>query len=271
MIPKVNASEADLAHAAAEKVVVTHQRLVEFLRVGQTLAQIDRFVGETLADIGCRSAFVGYRVGRSPPFPSQACLSLNDCLVHGTAASSAKPMRAGDVLKIDIGVFYKGWVGDAAWTYAFKERSDLATRLMEAGKESLKRGVQQLRPGKTYLDWARAVQSHAEGECGFHLVRGLGGHGYGRTLHARPFVSNVVPLSANEWPDAFTPCTPGTLVAVEPMLCAGTSETRQRGHEWPIHSADGSLTVHYEHDVLITENEPLVLTRDLEDLPDIVG
>ncbi len=276
MIPKVNAQEADLARDAASKVVETHRRLVEYLRVGQTLAQIDAFVAQTLEELSCRSAFLGYRVPRSPAFPSHACLSLNACIVHGTAASSREPLREGDVLKIDIGVVHKGWIGDAAWTYAFKHASDEVLRLMSCGRESLRRGVRTLRPGNVYLEWARAVQGYVEGECGFHLVRGLGGHGYGRKLHARPFVSNTVPVSRGEWGDAHTPCTAGTLVAVEPMIAVSTGETAQResarfGLEWPVYTADGSMSVHYEHDVLITEGDPEVLTAGLESLPDLVG
>lgn len=276
MIPKVNEQEADLARDAAHKVVETHQRLVEFLRVGQTLAQIDAFVAKTLADLASRSAFLGYRVPRSPAFPSHACLSLNECIVHGTAGAVERPMRDGDVLKIDIGVVHKGWIGDAAWTYAFKHADDVSARLMACGRESLRRGVKTLRPGNTYLEWAKAVQSYVEGECGFHLVRGLGGHGYGRKLHSRPFVSNSVPLTRGEWADANTPCTAGTLVAVEPMIAVGTGETAQAessrfGLEWPVYTADHSMSVHYEHDVLITDGEPEVLTGALERLPDIVG
>lgn len=278
MVPKINAQEADLARAAAQRVVETHRRIAECLRVGQTLAQIDRLVEQTLSDLGCRSAFYGYRVPRSPAFPSQACLSVNDCVVHGTAAAHTAPLKPGDILKIDIGVVHKGFIGDAAWTYAVRERSDEAARLMECGKESLRRGVRTLRPPNTFLAWARAVQDHVEGECRMHLIRGLGGHGYGRKLHMRPYVSNTVPPphAPNEWPDAFTPCAPGILVAVEPMIALGTGETIQsdqgsRGQDWPIHTADGSLSCHYEHDVLITDGAPEVLTIGLEGLPDVVG
>ncbi len=276
MVPKVTAQEADLARLAAAKVVQTHVRLAEFVRAGHTLAQVDRFVEQTLADLGCRSAFLGYKVARSPAFPSHACLSVNDCVVHGMAGSYLAPLKPGDVLKIDIGVVHKGFIGDAAWTYAIKERGDQAERLMECGKESLRRGVATLGPPNTYIAWARAVQGYVEGECGFHLVRGLGGHGYGRKLHMRPYVSNTLPLSPGEWPDAYTPCTAGTLVAVEPMIGVGTGETMQtdrgaRGQEWPIHTADGSLSCHYEHDVLITDAEPEVLTAGLTALPDVLG
>lgn len=267
-----------LAYDAAQRVVTTHKRLAEWLRVGRTLPQIDRFVAETLEDLQCRSCFLGYQVPRSPKFPSHACLSVNECVVHGTAGAYTEPMKPGDVLKIDIGVLYKGWIGDAAWTYVFRETTPTVERLMACGKEALRRGVPELRPGNNYLAWARTVQTYVEQECGFHLVRGLGGHGYyGRRLHAPPFVSNVVPgggvewVLRSEWPDALTPCEPGTLVAVEPMIAVGTGEVVSRGRDWPIYTADGSLSVHYEHDVLITAGGPRVLTEGLESLPDVVG
>lgn len=265
-----SAADVEAARAAARCVVQTHRRLADFLRPGQTLGQIDAFIARTLEDLGCRSCFLGYRVPRMPPFPSHACLSVNDCIVHGTAGSCTRPMRPGDVLKIDIGVLHRGWVGDAAWTYAFGEPDDLVRRMMACGKEALRLGVERLRPGRPYFDWARTVQDYVEGRCGFHLVRGLGGHGYGRRLHQPPFVSNVVPSYPGEWPDAFTIITPGTLIAVEPMIAAGTGESAQRGREWPIHTADGSLSVHYEHDVLITEDGPEILTEGLEEIPDVI-
>jgi methionyl aminopeptidase len=275
------AQDVDAAAAAAECVVTTHHRLVETLRVGQTLAQIDRTILGILTDLNCKSCFKGYRVGKKPPFVSQACLSVNECVVHGTAPSYTKPMAEGDILKVDIGVWHRGFVGDAAWTYVFKAYpSDQARQLMQCGKESLARGVRMLTPANTWLAWAREVQTCVEREYRFHCVRGLGGHGYGRKtgeafkdwgLHGPPFVANVVPAFPADWPEAAQRIRPGTLVAVEPMIAAGTGATRERDADWPVLSADGSLTVHYEHDVLITEGEPRVLTQGLTTLPDIVG
>lgn len=118
-------------------MVETHRRLASFIKEGMTLAQIDAFVGTTLADLGCRSCFLGYRVPRSPAFPSHACLSLNECVVHGTAGYTSKPLAPGDLISIDIGVVNKGWIGDAAWTYAIVERSEVGTNLMKAGSESI--------------------------------------------------------------------------------------------------------------------------------------
>lgn len=270
-------ADVDAAHAAAQRVVETHHRLSEFLRAGQTLADIDRFVAATLEGLSCRSCFLGYRAGKSPPFPSHACLSVNDCIVHGTAGYYTSPLKRGDLLKIDVGVAHRGWIGDAAWTYCFGEPAPEVRRLMECGKESLRRGVRELRPGNTYIAWARAVQGHVEKECGFHLVRGLGGHGYGmagkgnKGLHKPPYISNVVPAVWGEWREAHHPCEVGALLAVEPMIAVGTGKTRHDEREWPIFTADGSLSVHYEHDVLITENGPRVLTEGLEDVNDVIG
>src|SRR5207244_10503738 len=120
---------------------------------------------------------------KSPPFPSHACLSVNDCVVHGTAAYYAKPLGPGDLLKVDIGVTFEGWIGDAAWTYSFGRPDEEVRRLIACGKESLRLGISGLKPGAPFIEWARAVQGHVERQSGFHLIRGLGGHGYGRKLH----------------------------------------------------------------------------------------
>ena len=128
-----------------------------------------------------------------------------------------------------------------------------------------------MQPGRPLLDWARAVQHCVETESGFSLVRGLGGHGYGKSLHEAPFISNVVPTRPHEWPDAFRTFEPGMLLAVEPMLAAGAHEVTSDVGAWPIRSVDGSLTVHYEADVLITDDGPDILTASMFELPDLVG
>jgi len=269
--PPISPADADRVYAAAQRVVEVHQRLSKWLRPGVTLPQVDLWVAKTLEELKCRSCFLGYQIPKSPKFPSHACLSVNHCVVHGTAASHLAPLGQGDILKVDIGVRYQGWVGDAAWTYAFGAPTPEVKRLMACGKESLRRGVLELKPGNTFGAWARTVQGHVESECGFHLIRGFGGHGYGRELHAAPFVSNTVPTHPGEWSDVHTACRPGTLVAVEPMIAAGAPETRTKGHEWPVYMKDGSMSVHYEHDVLITEKGPRVLTEGLELVNDIVA
>jgi len=263
--------DIESAHAAAQCVVRAHERLVDFLRAGQTLAEIDAFVARTLKDLECRSAFLHYAMQGHPPFRSHSCLSLNDCIVHGEHDLVRRPLQSGDIISIDIGVYHQGWVGDAAWTYAIESASQEAMRLMQCGRECLRRGIAAMQPGKPLIDWARAVQQHAERECGFHLIRGLGGHGYGRKLHGPPFVSNVLPKHRGEWPDAWLLFEPGMLIAVEPMIAVGTHYIKADQKAWPIYTADGSLSVHYEADVLITEDGPRDLTEGMQELPDVVG
>lgn len=264
-------TDVDLAAAAAECVSETHFRLVEFLRAGLTLPEIDGFVARQLDDLRCKSSFLKYKIRGHPPFPSHSCLSMNDCIVHGTHNMQHPPLKPGDIISIDIGVRYRGWIGDAAWTYAIEYASDRALNLMECGKESLRRGVATLQPGRPLTDWAMAVQTHVEDECGFHLVLGLGGHGIGTKMHGPPFVANTIPHDPREWPDAHHILIPGTLLAVEPMVAGGTNQTRTVGRDWPIWTTDGSLAVHYEADVLVTEDGPRNLTQRMNQLPDIVG
>jgi methionyl aminopeptidase len=278
--PKMSAAEIDLAYTAAQKVVEVHRHLSKFVRVGMTLGQVDAEAARFMGTIGVSSCFFRYspkgHKPKLPPFPSHTCLSLNECVVHGHAGfpRGNPALKPGDLFKIDVGVFYQGWVGDAAWTYSLGEPSAANRKLMEAGKAALRRGIPTLRPGAMWIDWAREVQTCVEREYGFKCVRGLGGHGIGlKNLHGPPFVSNVVPGFDQEWGEAYERIVPGTLVAVEPMLAVGTG-THLNGAKdfpWPQVSADGSMTVHYEADVLITENGPRDLTEGMTGLPDVIG
>lgn len=262
--------EEEGAYAAAQCVVEAHRRVSAWLRHGVTLAEIDEFIGRTLAELDSPSCFIGYRVPNLPPFPCHACLCVNDCVVHGTASAYTAPLKAGDVLKVDIGVTHRDWIGDAARTYVFGEMTPDVRRLTDCGKEALRRGITKLRPGAELVEWARAVQHHVEVERHYFLVTGLGGHGYGRTLHTDPYVSNVVPARSRDWPDASRRVEVGMLLAVEPMITMGTGDTIQRRGEWPVYSKDGSLAVHYEHDVLITGRGPRILTEGLDEVPDVI-
>lgn len=267
----IQGKDIEAVTCSAKHVVDVHRSLTDFLRAGLTLPEIDSFIAEQLRKLKCKSAFLKYRIPGQPPFPSHSCLSVNDCVVHGTHVMSLAPLQPGDLISIDIGVTHKGWIGDAAWTWAIEHASDENLRLMHAGKDSLAAGVATMQPSKPLMDFAKAVQAVAEDQYGFHLIRGLGGHGYGRSLHTPPFVSNVVPAHPSEWPDAWRTFETGMLIAVEPMLAVGTGNIENVRGTWPIYSADHSMSVHYEADVLIGEEGPIDLTKDLQQLPDIVG
>jgi methionyl aminopeptidase len=270
-IPILRGKEIDAAKVSARHVVEIHKCLTEFLRAGVTLPEIDSFVASKLKQLKCKSAFLKYRIPGQPPFPSNSCLSVNDCVVHGTHVMSLEPLQPGDLVSIDIGVSHQGWIGDAAWTWAIEYADEENLRLMQAGKKSLAAGIAAMQPGRPLIDFAKACQSVAEDEYGFHLIRGLGGHGYGKTLHTPPFISNVVPSHPSEWPDAWRLFEPGMLIAVEPMLSIGTNQIENAKGTWPIYSADHSISVHYEADVLICDEGPIDLTEGMQELPNIVG
>ncbi len=270
-VPLIQGKDVEAAKLSARHVVDVHKGLTEFLRAGLTLPEIDSFVANMLHTLKCKSAFLKYRIPGQPPFPSHSCISVNDCVVHGTHVMSLAPLQPGDIISIDIGVLHHGWIGDAAWTWAIEHASDENLRLMQAGKESLAAGIAAMQVGRPLMDFAKACQGVAEKQYGFHLIRGLGGHGYGKTLHAPPFVSNVVPSHPSEWPDAWRIFEPGMLIAVEPMLSIGTSQIENKRGTWPIFSADHSISVHYEADVLTGEDGPIDLTDGLQELPNVVG
>ena len=259
------------ARAAAQCVVETHRRLAKWLRVGLTLAEVDSFCVEVFKELKCESAFKGYKVRGHPPFKSHTCLSLNDMVVHGEHDSIVEPLKEGDLLALDIGVKHRGFIGDAAWTYSIGSATEMGLRLQKCGRESLRRGIAAIRPGRPLIEWAKAVQGYVEKESGFYLVRGLGGHGIGRLLHESPYISNTAPTYPGEWNEAWKTFEPGMLLAVEPMISLGTNEVRSNGSAWPIYTADGSFSVHYEADVMVTANGCEDLTAGMSELPDVVG
>ena len=270
-VPLISSHDAKEAKVSARLVVEVHYALTEFIRAGITLPEIDAFVANKLRELKCKSAFLKYKMPGQPPFPSHSCLSVNDCVVHGTHIMTQSPLSPGDLISVDIGVIHKGWIGDAAWTWAIEHASDENHKLMQAGRDSLAAGIKAMQPARPMMDFARAVQGVAEDEFGFHLIRGLGGHGYGRTLHAPPFISNVVPAHPSEWPDGWRIFEPGMLIAVEPMLAIGTGHIENMRGTWPIFSADHSMSVHFEADIHITEDGPVDLTQGLQELPYIIG
>lgn len=266
-----NIEQINAAKSAADCVCKIHESLSEFITSGISLSEINDHVKDTMKLLNCKSAFIGYSMSGLPPYPSHCCLSKNDCIVHGTHLDDLNPLNAGDLISIDIGVKFNNYIGDAAWTYAISEASNEDMLLMEAGKKSLKEGIKVMIIGKPLLDWARKVEEIAQKEYGFDLIKGFGGHGYGTKLHDPPFISNVIPKFIEEWPEAWKTFQEGMLLAVEPMLAAKKADVLSTPNKWPIKTLDGSQSVHYEANILITSNGPENLTKKMFNLPDILG
>ncbi|MCL5292233.1 MAG: type I methionyl aminopeptidase [Actinobacteria bacterium] len=216
------------------------------VKPGVTGVQIDRFAERFIRSAGASPAFKGYR-----GFPASICFSINEGVVHGIP--SAKRLKEGDIVSVDVGVEYKGYYADAAATFAAGEIDEEARRLMETTKTCLEAGIAQARVGNYLGDIGSAIQSVAE-SAGFSVVRDLVGHGIGRAMHEDPQIPNY------GRPKRGPRLEPGMVLAIEPMINAGVAEVTTLDDHWTVLTADGGLSAHFEHSVALTERTPLVLT-----------
>ena len=246
MIVKKTPAEMDKMARAGDILVRTMDLLAGKVRPGVTTLDLDRAAEKFIRSQGATPAFKGYR-----GFPGSICASPNDMVVHGIPGKFA--LSRGDVLSIDIGVVYDGWVADAARTFGVGEISPVASKLLEVTEESLFKAVEQCRPGNKLGDVGHAVQSHVEA-AGFSIVRSLVGHGIGRDMHEEPQIANY------GTPGKGTLLEEGMVLAVEPMVNAGRHPVRMGDDGWAIYSQDGSLAAHFEFTIAVTAEGPRVLT-----------
>lgn len=231
------------AGAIAARVL---DEIMGFIRPGVTTRQVDEFAAAQMKAHGGKSAFLGYR-----NYPSHTCLSVNDEVVHGLAGE--RELRFGDIISVDVGVVYKGFIGDNARTMAVGGCGVQAQQLMEVTEASLYKGIAAAVAGNRVTDISRAVQDYVESK-GFSVVREFVGHGVGRTMHEEPQVPNFVDRKSND------KLVPGMTIAIEPMVNAGRPEIKILKDGWTVVTQDGSLSAHFEHTVLITDGEPEILT-----------
>jgi methionyl aminopeptidase len=220
--------------------------VVAFIHPGVTTKQVDDFAASRIKHFGAKSAFLGYR-----KYPCHICISVNDQVVHGLAGSRA--LRFGDIVSLDVGVIYNGFIGDTARTVAVGGCGVLAQKLMDVAEKALYQGIAQAVPGGRVVDISRAIQNYVEGN-GFSVVREFVGHGVGRSMHEEPQVPNFVDGKSSPR------LRPGMTLAIEPMVNAGAPGVKILNDGWTVVTQDGSLSAHFEHTVLITESEPEILT-----------
>lgn len=256
--------ELELMRSAGRIVAEVHARLRELVQPGATTADLDAVAGEIIRGYGAIPVFVGYPNAKQggPPFPATICTSINEELVHGLP-SRRRVLNNGDVLSIDVGVLYKGFVGDSGWTYPVGQVNGEAQRLLEATEGSLWAGIAQARADKRFIDVTRAVQDYAESR-GFAVVREYTSHGVGRKMHEEPQILNYVPdrsEAARVYPAMNRKLALGMTFALEPMVNAGTWQTELQNDQWTVSTADGRLSAHFEHTIAITDGEAEVLTK----------
>jgi methionyl aminopeptidase len=221
--------------------------LREIVKPGISTKDISDFVEETIRANGMEATFKGYN-----GYPAGACVSVNEEVVHGIP-SAKRLLQAGDIVSVDVGSTWKGYVSDAARTYAVGAVSDLARRLIEAAEASFFEGLKYCRTGCRLSDISHAIQAKAEAE-GFSVVRDFVGHGVGREMHEEPQIPNFG--KAGRGPRIAA----GMVFAIEPMLNAGSYEVEVLEDNWTAVSVDRSLSAHYENTVVITDGDPELLT-----------
>ncbi len=233
----------------AQRILV---RLGEETAVGVTPIELDRIARRLLEEAGARSPFLGKRGHNNAIYPNCITVSVNEAVVHGIPNN--RPFDNGDVVSLDVGTLLNGFIGDTAGTFGAGELSDRAKRLMRITSEALYLGIAQAKVGNHVGDIGHAVQTHVEMH-GYAIVKGLVGHGVGRTLWEEPQVPNYGE------PGEGAKLRPGMVIAIEPMVNEGTDDVTQLDDKWTYVSADGSLSAHYEHTVAILSDGPEILTR----------
>ncbi|HEY9077796.1 MAG TPA: type I methionyl aminopeptidase [Anaerolineaceae bacterium] len=219
------------------------------IRPGVTTADMNAAAEEVMKKYGVYSPFKHYP---GPyPYPASTCISINDELVHGIPGK--RKLKEGDIVSMDCGVVYEGYVGDAAFTAPVGEVSETARKLMAVTEKCLEIGISKMIENNRVGDVSSAIQQYAEAN-GLYVVREYTGHGVGRRMHEGPQVPNYGVAGRG------IVLKNGMTIALEPMLLVGTARTRVLPDEWTVSSADGSLTAHFEHTVAITAQGPVILT-----------
>jgi methionyl aminopeptidase len=221
----------------------------QLIRPGVTTAELDAAAEEVIRKHGAIPTFKGYP--GSYPYPASICSSINEQLVHGIPGK--RKLQEGDVISIDCGSTFEGFVGDSAFTMGVGEISTQAQRLIEVTERALYVGISKMRVNNRVGDVSAAIQQFVE-SSGFNVTREYTGHGVGRQMHEGPQVPNY------GIPGRGQILRPGMTIALEPMVLVGTPQTRVLPDQWTVVSSDGSLTAHWEHSVAITDGEPLILT-----------
>jgi len=215
---------------------------------GMSTWELNEIAATRLRQLKAESAFLGYH-----GYPAVLCTSVNEVVVHGIPRKDVV-LKEGDLLSIDFGAFKDGWCGDSARTVPMGQVSDEAAALITATRESLDRAIEKCVPGNRLGDIGWAVQSHVEPK-GYSVVRQFVGHGIGRAMHEEPHVPNYGEAGKGKRLSA------GLVVAIEPMVNAGTQEVLIKEDGWTAVTRDGSLSAHFEHSVAITDDGPIVLSR----------
>ncbi|MGA2554759.1 MAG: type I methionyl aminopeptidase [Verrucomicrobiota bacterium] len=239
--------ELELMRPAGMVAGTVLDEVASFIQPGVSTREVDDFAASRIKFHGAKSAFFGYR-----KYPCQICISVNEQVVHGLAGP--RRLEFGDIVSLDVGVLYRGFIGDTARTVAVGGCDVAAQRLMDVTEQALHLGIAQAAPGNHVVDISRTIQEFVQSN-GCSVVREFVGHGVGRSMHEEPQVPNFVEKNKPS-----PKLRPGMTIAIEPMVNAGRPDVIVLNDGWTVVTKDGQLSAHFEHTVLITEAEPEILT-----------
>lgn len=241
-------SERDVQgmRAAGRVARTVLEAVAAWITPGVTTKEVELHAAQLIKALGAKSAFLGYR-----KYPCHVCISVNEEVVHGLANN--RRLQFGDIVSLDVGVSYRGYIGDTACTVAVGGCDVATQRLIDVTENALYEGIAQARAGNRVADISRAIQECVEGN-GFNVVREFVGHGVGRAMHEDPQVPNYVDGKSSPR------LRPGMTLAIEPMVVAGAPAVEILPDGWTAVTKDRQPAAHWEHTVLITEGEPEILT-----------
>lgn len=239
--------EIEIMREAGRIVALTHQELSKHIVPGITTKELDAIAEDFILKQGAIPSFKGYN-----GFRGSVCASVNNELVHGIPGD--RILNEGDIISIDIGAKYNGYHGDSAWTYAVGEIDEDSKRLLEVTEESLYQGLKEAKPGERLTNISHAIQKYVEAN-GFSVVREYVGHGVGKDLHEDPDIPHYGP------PNKGPRLKPGMVLAIEPMVNAGSRYVKTLPDNWTVVTVDGKMCAHFEHTIAITETGFEILTK----------
>lgn len=250
MIHRKSRDEIKRMRHAGHIVALVHKKMREVIEPGISTKELDDIAMQVIKSERAIPTFLGYH-----GFPGCICASINEQVVHGIPHENVT-VKEGDIISIDVGATYAGMVGDSAWTYPVGKVSDEVQRLLKTTEEALFAGISQMRAGNVLDDISGAVEAVAVREK-MGIVRQYGGHGVGHEMHEDPFLFNYK-VGDN------TLIKQGYVIAIEPMLNLGCDEVVVADDEWTVSTKDGKPSAHFEHTVLATDDEPLIMTKLME-------
>lgn len=251
MIKVKSPHEIQLMKEAGQIAELARRACGELVAPGITTRELDHAAYKVITGYGAKPSFLHYG-----GFPASICCSVNDEVIHGIPGS--RKIHEGDIVKIDVGALYMGYHGDCAATYAAGAIPESTQKLIQVTRQSFYEGIKYAREGYRISDISQAIEAYTV-ENGFYQVREYVGHGVGSELHEEPEVPNyLAPGRRGHGPRLVA----GMTIAIEPMVNVGTWQVRQLSDGWTVKTADGSLSAHYENTVLITKEEPIILTAD---------